>query len=179
MSWIQTYTGKVFEPQNPTPESIDIEDIAHALGMICRFNGHVQRFYSVAEHCVVMSNQVSEVAALPALLHDAAEAYVSDLALPIKPMVDGYDEMEMRIREVIEEKYRANMHWAACSHYTQEEVKKADRRMLTTEMQQLMSNCEREWESTKHFDPYPITLRCLSPTEAKRAFIFRFYQLTD
>ncbi len=46
--WIQTYTGKQFWPLDPRPEDIDIEDIAHALALTCRFNGHCDYFYSVA-----------------------------------------------------------------------------------------------------------------------------------
>ena len=48
--WMQTHSGLRFYPLDPRPEDIRIEDIAHALPMICRFNGHCSRFYSVAEH---------------------------------------------------------------------------------------------------------------------------------
>ena len=49
--YITTYTGQHFEPTNPDPELIQIEDIAHALSMICRGNGHVKTFWSVGQHC--------------------------------------------------------------------------------------------------------------------------------
>ncbi len=54
-SWIQTYTGICFNPFLPDPKDITLEDIAHALSMMCRYNGHTKEFYSVAEHCVIMS----------------------------------------------------------------------------------------------------------------------------
>ena len=54
--WIETYTGKQFWFLNPTPEMFDIEDIAHALSMVCRYAGHVTHFYSVAAHCCVMAD---------------------------------------------------------------------------------------------------------------------------
>lgn len=60
MVWIQTYSGKKFEPLNPSIDSIDIIDIAHSLSMICRFNGHSQRFYSVAEHSSIVTDSKSE-----------------------------------------------------------------------------------------------------------------------
>jgi len=53
--WIQTYTGKPFWILEPHADDIDIVDIAHALSMLCRYNGHTKRFYSVAEHCYLLS----------------------------------------------------------------------------------------------------------------------------
>ena len=54
-SWAQTFTGRQFFPLDPDPQDIDIVDIAHSLAMQCRYNGHTDRFYSVAEHCVHVS----------------------------------------------------------------------------------------------------------------------------
>ncbi|MFG0247924.1 MAG: phosphohydrolase, partial [Phycisphaeraceae bacterium JB051] len=79
MSWIQTYTGKAFYPLREDPGIIDIRDIAHALSLQCRFNGHCSDFYSVAQHSVHVSEVVPQAFALWGLLHDAAEAYMSDL----------------------------------------------------------------------------------------------------
>ena len=59
MDWIQTYSGKKFYPLDPRPEDIDIRDIAHALSLNCRFNGHCRCFYSVAEHSVGVSSSQS------------------------------------------------------------------------------------------------------------------------
>lgn len=83
-AWIQTFTGKKFYPFNPKPEDIDIRDIAHALSNICRFTGHVKRFYSVADHCRNVAKLVPAHMKLQALLHDASEAYLCDLARPVK-----------------------------------------------------------------------------------------------
>lgn len=82
--WIQTFLGKPFWPLSPRPEDIDIRDIAHALAMTCRFTGHSQKFYSVAEHSVRVSRIVPAQFALHGLLHDASEAYLCDLSRPIK-----------------------------------------------------------------------------------------------
>ena len=72
-------------------------DIARALSMTCRYTGHVPRFYSVAEHSVLVSDQLDSLWAgerLVALLHDAAEAYLHDLPTPIKDVMPGYQEAE-------------------------------------------------------------------------------------
>jgi len=76
MSWIQTFTGRRFRPRNPAPDDFDIRDVAHALSLLCRFNGHCRVFYSVAEHSVRVSRICPPPAALWGLLHDLGEAYI-------------------------------------------------------------------------------------------------------
>lgn len=84
MPTILTYTGRKFDLLNPDPSMICIEDIAHALSLKCRWGGHTSRFYSVAEHSLNVMSRVSEAAKFEALLHDAAEAYLGDIASPFK-----------------------------------------------------------------------------------------------
>jgi hypothetical protein len=111
MNWIQTHTGRAFYPFAPRLEDIDIEDIAHALSMQCRYAGHVKRFYSVAEHCIhiaealLRDGQPRHVVAA-GLMHDATEAYLVDLPRPVKNMLPGYKDAEVRLAAVIAEKFR-------------------------------------------------------------------------
>src|SRR5689334_10911717 len=77
-----TFSGEPFWPLDPQPEDIRIVDIAHALSLQCRFNGHTKFHYSVAQHSLIMSFNVPLQFALEALLHDAAEAYIGDLIRP-------------------------------------------------------------------------------------------------
>lgn len=110
MSEIMTYTKKMFDPLRPNVELIDIKDIAHALSMLCRANGHFVRFYSVGQHCV---NCMREAAArgyssgiqLACLLHDASEAYLSDVTRPVKQELPRYKEIEEPLQEVIWNKW--------------------------------------------------------------------------
>jgi len=98
--WIQTYTGVRFDLLVPTPEMVELDDIAHALSMLCRFTGHTKFFYSVAEHSyqvsVLVENYCRRIglsakdgahAGLEALLHDASEAYVGDVSRPLKKLL--------------------------------------------------------------------------------------------
>lgn len=65
----------------------EIEDIAHALSLNCRFNGHIRHFYSVAQHSLMVANLMASLALgdpLEGLLHDATEAYMSDVPAPLK-----------------------------------------------------------------------------------------------
>ena len=108
--FIGTYSNKEFHFLNPSPEEVEIGDIANALSNLCRYSGHVSNFYSVAEHCVIMADWVlskglEPETALCALMHDASEAYLVDIPRPIKPYLEGYLEMEEKIQEVIFTKY--------------------------------------------------------------------------
>ena len=101
MAWIQTYTGRQFWPLAPQAEHVDIRDIAHSLAMQCRFNGHCRGFYSVAQHSVLVSQVVPPEDALWGLLHDAAEAYISDLPRPLKNTAPEFRAAEHRLLTVI------------------------------------------------------------------------------
>ena len=96
--WIVTYTGRKFYPLDPSPQDIDILDIAHALSNACRFSGHTREFYSVAQHSYLVAFTAGREHALYGLLHDASEAYLCDISTPVK-----YSKMY--------EEYRVAEHW--------------------------------------------------------------------
>ncbi|MDO4254358.1 MAG: hypothetical protein Q4C81_04310 [Kocuria sp.] len=96
-NWMQTYTGRRFYPLDSRPEDVDVVDVAHALSMQCRYNGHVRLFMSVAEHCVLVSRLVPSEHALWGLLHDATEAYVGDMVRPLKLHMPEYRAVEDRV----------------------------------------------------------------------------------
>src|SRR4051812_43149736 len=79
---IITHTGKWFNVLDPNPDEVDIEDIAHALALQCRFTGHTDEFYSVAQHSVLVANHCPSEYGIYGLLHDGSEAYLSDIARP-------------------------------------------------------------------------------------------------
>ena len=79
MSYITTVTGKHFDPMDPGNHDFNIVDIAHALSLICRGNGHIRFFYSVAQHSIACAEEAvargySPEVILGCLLHDASEA---------------------------------------------------------------------------------------------------------
>ncbi len=107
---MNTYTGKKINPLAILEEDICIEDIAHALSLVCRGNGHIKYFYSVAQHCINCANEAAargyeDREVLSCLLHDAAEAYISDLITPIKDQLQIYSEIEDKILQTIFSKY--------------------------------------------------------------------------
>lgn len=104
-SWMHTYSGKRLHPLAASPEEIDIEDIAQGMALTCRFGGQCAQFYSVAQHCYHLSYAVPEEYALDALMHDAAEAYLTDVPSPAKDGLSEYREVEDRLYEVIARKF--------------------------------------------------------------------------
>ncbi len=110
MSRIMTCSHKMFDPLNPEPELIDIDDIAHALSMLCRANGHFRSFYSVGMHCIncareAMARGYSQKVQLGCLLHDGSEAYLSDVTRPVKEELPKYLEIEEPLQDAIWLKY--------------------------------------------------------------------------
>lgn len=106
-AWIPTATGGCFFPFEPKRESIQIEDVAHALACVNRWTGHAPRPYSVAQHSVLVSGLVPRADALWGLLHDASEAYVADVSGPLKrlPAFDGYREIEAALESAVFERF--------------------------------------------------------------------------
>lgn len=168
--WIQTNSGIRFTPTNPIPETIVIQDIAHALSMQCRFSGHVNRFYSVAQHSVGVSYLCDAQDALWGLLHDATEAYLIDIPSPLK--------RSGKFEEFV--KMEAVMQTAICARFGLEDkeppsVKKADQIMVVTEARDLMRSLRPDWKQV--CEPAPFTIDPLPQREAKALFLKRYFQL--
>lgn len=183
--WIQTFSGKKFYPFDPRIEDIDIKDIAHSLSLICRYNGHCKYFYSVAEHCVRMVDIVSEENKLWALLHDAAEAYIGDICIPIKDSfyVDksegftGFEPesiiaIEDAILEQVAEKF--SLTWENCDF--PKEVHEADMIMAATEKRDIIVDSGLKWREL----PKPLKERIIpniTPPIIERRFLQTFEKL--
>src|SRR5687768_6677184 len=78
-----------------------IEDIANNLSKICRFTGSVDKFYSVGQHSVIVSHVVPPEQALAGLMHDASEAFMSDLNSPLKALMKAYKALEKKVEKEI------------------------------------------------------------------------------
>ena len=171
--YITTYTGKKFHACAPWQREICLKDIAHSLSQNCRFNGHCDDFYSVAEHCIHVSNFVPKQYALWGLLHDASEAYVPDIPAPFKSDLTNFREQEDRILQKILEKYGLEMP-------EPEEVHKVDKLIAGLEGRDLFKK-PPEWVELydlSMFGDFKIT-KPMSPREAELAYIYRFKELTE
>lgn len=169
-NWMQTATGGMFWPLDPRPDEVCIEDIAAALSKMCRYAGHCTRFYSVAEHSVIVSHYVADEYALWGLLHDAAEAYVIDVPRPLKPFLDNYKAIENTVMNAVCEKF-------GLTPGMPEEVKRVDDAILADEKRHIMVPSPAEWVLPQP----PLGLNMIQgwePRDAEREFLARFNQLT-
>lgn len=155
---VRTHSGKMIDVLNPDPALITIDDIAHALAYIPRFGGHLDKPYSVAQHCIAVCRHsaVPLREKLGALMHDASEYLLLDMPSPIKRHLPDYKAMEAKLTEVIEKKYGFEMTVS---------IKGAD--MLVTEAEYLSMH-EKEFET-----------HILSAPEAKEMFLSEFYKLMN
>lgn len=147
--YITTYTRKHFDPVNPDPELISIQDIAHALSLICRGNGHVSSFWSVGEHCICCAKEAacrgfSGRLILACLLHDASECYMSDVPRPLKQNMEEYKNQEEKLLIIIYKKFLGN----TLTEDEQLQVKEIDDAMLWYDLDKLLDE--------KQFGKIPI-----------------------
>lgn len=170
--WIMTASGRRIHPLDPRPEDICIEDIAHALSHQCRFSGHVRRFYSVAQHSVLVSFACGLDDALYGLLHDASEAYLVDVPRPLKrsDAFAGYRLAEAHLQAVI---YRA----FGLSPEEPPSLKVIDRRMLRTEQRDLMPPAA-DGEDREDVPTFPTVIEPWPPFKARWMFLAQFAALT-
>ncbi len=143
-----TYTGKSFSPLSPSTGDIDIIDIAHALSMMCRGNGQIKYFFSVAQHsinCVAEAQKrgYSQRVQLATLLHDASEAYLSDVIRPVKIHLEKYHEIETMLQNMIYDKYIT----PPLTDTEKQQVKLIDNAMLMCELVHFFDSIEATTET--------------------------------
>ena len=105
-----TYTGIEIDPFHPEASKIDIRDIAHALSLLTRANGHFPQFFSVGQHSIqccreALARNYPPMVALACLIHDASEAYLADITRPVKKYMTMYLQIEEQLQNMIYMKY--------------------------------------------------------------------------
>jgi len=171
-AWMTTQSGRQFYPYDPRPDEILIEDIAHGLSLLCRYNGQCSHFYSVAQHSVLASLLVPKEDALWALLHDAAEAYIGDMIRPLKHGVVGivFQHVENKILQAVAERFDLDKTMP-------ESVLKADNIMAATEIRDLLPGQKKFWIEHEE-KPHPASIESWAPGFARDTFLARYYALT-
>lgn len=145
---IEVRDGHVVDILNIDADMVRLDDVAHSLSHICRYNGHVPKFYSVAEHCVrayweLFKTGFSPESCLTGLLHDACEAYVGDMVRPLKRV----PEMAA-VFKPIEERAMKAIHSKLGGLYPHPpEVHEVDQRMYEWEIKHIMTGKRTPWDS--------------------------------
>lgn len=169
--WVQLASGRPFWPLDPRPEDIHISDIAHALSMTCRFGGHCLRYYSVAEHSVLMARAMKDPQhKMWALLHDSAEGLgLVDLLRPVKKYMPEYREAEAKVMAAVCKRFGLPLEIPP-------EVKAADDAILMDEKHQNMAKPAIPWDFSAA--PLGVKLHYWRPEQACREFLLAFEALT-
>lgn len=164
-----TQGGEPFFPADPRPEEIRLEDIGHSLSLQCRFNGHTREFYSVAQHCVLLSWWAEGVDPVEALMHDAAEAYLGDLVRPVKAHCPGWMALDCKLDGRIRARFGMVPEMPPA-------MRRADLRMAVTERRDLLRPGPAvDWGDVP--DPFPYTITPWEPHKAKALFLHRAEEL--
>jgi hypothetical protein len=177
MTWIQTYSGVQFWPFSPRVEDVRLEDIANGLALKCRFTGQCREFYSIAQHSVLVAQllmtrgvmhgagmETRKAAFRAALLHDAAEAYLPDIASPIKPAWEEFKAIESRVLRCI---HKALDVWPFPD--VERSIKHCDNVLLATEARDLMGPLPQRWAELP--EPWGVTVTPVSPEAAKKLWL--------
>jgi len=172
-----TYSNKHVHYLNPQEDQIEIEDIAHHLSLICRFGGACKKHYSVAQHCILLS-QIMKMyfgvrLAFEALMHDAEEAYTQDMVNPLKRILPEFQSVGKRLYKCIASKFGMPSevnpviyHW--------------DKALFVAEYRSLMP---KGYDPPAHLREFPQDLWDMpihpygSPEEAEYLFLKRFRDL--
>lgn len=166
---ITLHSGRHFDLADLEAAEISVDDIAHGLAHVCRYAGQCSRFFSVAEHSVLVS-QIVPHSEMSALFHDAAEAIIGDMPAPLKRMLPEYKVIETNIERVI---FRSiGITWPPPN-----EVKQADYQVMATELGVLMPPGTNEWIRRANVSPANVELQFLDPAKAKMLFLDRYNEL--
>lgn len=170
--WIQTYSKRRINPFKVIPDAIVIQDAAHALSLICRYNGACNEFYSVAQHSVIVSYLCDQKYALHGLLHDLSEYVLGDVCSPIKRSDDfeKYREIEYRFMKAVYNRFEL-------SGEEPENVKRADKLAFATEVASGILDAREDF--IIDIEPAPFSIVPLSPKQSKELFLNRFFDLIN
>lgn len=169
---IQLQSGGFYDFLEPHKTPIDPQDIAAALSKLCRCTGHIlsDDIYSIAQHCCHAADAAPQHLKFKALMHDAPESVLGDVATPLKQLLVDYKIIETRVTTAF-----ANQFYLP--HDFETEVKEIDIRMAATEKRDIMP--AGEWEMLKGIEPYDFKIIPWSPFRARTEWLFRFDKLYE
>jgi len=189
-AWQRMLSGRRLDLLDPTPVDIEIEDIAHGLAFVARWNGQTRGDYpySVAEHSLLVETLFSQMHPgraprwqLAALLHDAPEYVIGDMISPVKAAVGpGYGALDDRLTAAIHLRFGLP---AAIPAPIKKAIKKADRISAWLEATQIAGFTEAE--ADRFFgkpDPAGIkglAIRLRPPMQVRADFCARHRSLLD
>lgn len=180
--WMEVYSGIRFYPFDPREDEINIIDIAHALSNICRFSGHTKEFYSVAQHCILVSELCGEYK-LEGLMHDASEAYLSDVPRPVKKMLPDYEVCEKVLQKAIFKKFKLHYPYPISVRLSDEIMLEREHRNVLNFNLNWATSEPNSWIHDKNFDKhekiYNKKIILMPPSEAEKNFLELFEEYSN
>jgi len=163
---ILTHSGRQLQLLAPDPTQIEIADIAHGLAYQCCFNGQARHFYSIAQHCMLVAQQVAPQYRLAALLHDGAAAYLGAMPQILRQLMLEFQFIEKKFMAAIGEKF-------GISSFAVPAIQRAHMVALATERRDLLCHAAEPVIHEVAPAPIPRRIEALPPEEVK----FRFAEL--
>lgn len=170
-------SNELFDPFNPNPNLIRIDDIAHSLSLICRYNGHVPGHYSVGNHSINVANIVRRYGIEDkrvlqmALLHDSEEAYLMDMPKPYKHRYPKYVEDCDRLRNVIYDKYIPG--WRTVDKAMSFVIHRADKEAYTVEKISFFNH------RPELVEELPVIYKCRDPVDVRYEFLKMYWEYSN
>lgn len=167
---IETFDGQYFSLVSDDLEGLNPVNIAHALSMVNRFNGHTKFPYSVAEHSIHVAAQLPPELQLIGLVHDGSEAYIQDIPAPFKPFLPDYARIEKQVQDRVYRSFDLDPEWVD-SVYA--EVKRVDSMMCQVEATQLLHSKGEGWAH----NPDGLQIYGFSPQQAEGLFLLAYTRI--
>ncbi|MEM9011913.1 MAG: HD family hydrolase [Pseudomonadota bacterium] len=189
-AWQRMLSGRRLDLLDPSPLDVEIEDIAHGLAFVARWNGQTEGDYpySVAEHSLLVEELFAAIAPrtpgrwrLAALLHDAPEYVIGDMISPVKAAVGaGYGTLDQRLKAAVHARFGLPV---ALPATVKAQIKRADRMSAWLEATQIAGFAEAEanrfFGAPRRADLRARTVKPRAPKTVKRAYLARFHALAD
>ena len=185
-AWQRMLSGRRLDLLDPTPLDVEIEDIAHGLAFVARWNGqtHGDWPYSVAEHSLLVEEiyRISEPSPrwrLAALLHDAPEYVIGDMISPVKGMLgEGYGALDARLAQAVHLRFGLP---AALPREVKTAIKRADKISAWLEATRIAGFSVPEADRIFGRPPEGVLagleIRLRPPMESRAAFLARHAEL--
>ena len=191
-AWLATSRGGMWSIMHPHPGDVFIDDIAWGIARECRYSGQVKsdlEMYTVAEHCCIMTwwaidNKwvTCQEDALAILLHDASEAFYSDMPTPVKELFPEFRKLENMAQDVITDAFGLTPDNTLITKAQVKEIDKRiriDERIRVIQEPAMTTGLEIIWETEPDLEPLGIKLECLLPNQARAAFLNCFVWVLD
>lgn len=168
---IKLLSGGFFDFVDMDQSQFTVEDLSNNISRICRFNGALNKHYSVSQHSIYVSDCVPDKYKLGALCHDLAEGVMGDMASPLKMIQPAFRKLEKQVEKQIFGRLGIEFPLHSC-------IKLADLRVLAGEVRDLQPSAS-DWPAIAEIEPYEKKIVPWSAEKANREFLKRFYQLTE